>query len=290
MAGWLYRNLKAFAAEVIVCAPRRNAYIAKDGDKDDAIDAEKLNDLYRGGLLRVVHQNDSSEQAAKKQLVGMYHDRVKHRVAEGARLLAFGKRWGLLLTSGMLKESNAKENLRQRFEVAQVPGSLTETVLALWDGYELATSHEESLHEQLCKMVSGNVMMRRVAELPGYGPVRSATTLVSYWETPWRFKSKPALFKYNGIGLRRQTSGEGYEHRHVEQACNHQLRNVVIGAAETAIKQKENIFCRRYGQWIQRGFSLKNARRNVARDMVACIWGMWKTDMAFDPGLIPELF
>jgi len=161
-------------------------------------------------------------------------------------------------------------------------------VLALWDDYELATSHEESLHKRLCKMACDNPMMRRVAELPGYGVVRAAT-LVAYWETPWRFKSKPALFKYNGIGLRREKSGDGYEYIRVEQACNHQLRNVVIGAAETAIKQKENIFSRRYGRWIQKGLSLKNARRNVARDMVACIWGMWKTDTAFDPDLIPEL-
>jgi len=54
MAGWLYRNLVAFANEIVVCDPRRNAHIAKDGDKDDAIDAEKLNNLYRSGHLRVV--------------------------------------------------------------------------------------------------------------------------------------------------------------------------------------------------------------------------------------------
>jgi len=181
IAGWLYRNLKAFADEIIVCDPRRNAYIAKDGDKDDAIDAEKLNDLYRFGKLRVVHQSDSSEQAAKKQLVGMYHHRVVHRVAEGSRLLALGKRWGLLLTSGMLMESNARENLRQRFESAMVPVVMIAAALELWDGYERAVAQEESLYMQLCKMVRENQMMRRVAELPGYGPIRSAT-LVTYWE------------------------------------------------------------------------------------------------------------
>jgi len=288
IAGWLYRSLKPFADEIIVCDPRRNAYIAKDGDKDDTIDAQKLNDLYRSGHLRIVHQNDSSEQAACKQLVGIYHHRVGHRVAEGSRLLALGKRWGVMLTSGMLMESNARKNLQERFEAAKVPAGMIAAALELWDGYELAVSQEESRYKQLCQMVRDNPMMRRVAELPGYGPVRSAT-LVAYWQTPWRFKSKPALFKYNGIGLRRQSSGDGYEYLRVEQACNHQLRNVVIGAAETAIKQKENIFARRYGQWIQNGLSPKNARRNVARDMAACIWGMWKTNTAFDPDRIPEL-
>jgi hypothetical protein len=32
-----------------VCNPRRNHLIAKEGEKDDPIDAEKLAQLYRGG-------------------------------------------------------------------------------------------------------------------------------------------------------------------------------------------------------------------------------------------------
>src|SRR5216684_1372224 len=75
--------------------PRRVAFVAKDGDKDDPIDAEKLNDLYRSGYLRTVHQLDESKKAAAKQVIGMYHDRVKHRVAEGNVLLALCRRWGV---------------------------------------------------------------------------------------------------------------------------------------------------------------------------------------------------
>jgi len=289
MAGWLYRNLTGVADEIIVCDPRRNAYVAKDGDKDDAIDAEKLNNLYRSGHLRVVHQSDSSDHAARKQLVGMYHSRVACRIAEGSRLLALGKRWGLMLTSAMLTASNARENLRERFESAAVPADLITGALELWDGYRLLVQQEESLHEKLCQMVKANVMMRRIEEgILGYGPVRAAT-LVTYWETPWRFKSKSALFKYNGIGLHRARSGDGYEHLCVEQACNRLLRNVVIGGAQTAIEHKENVFAWRNAQWIRKGLSPKNARRNVARDQVTSICGMWKTNTAFDPSLIPEL-
>jgi transposase len=288
IAGWLYRGLKDLVDEIVVCDPKRNAHIARDGDKDDPIDAEKLNHLYRSGHLRKVHQSDSKDQAANKQLVGMYHNRVSHRTAEGSRLLALGKRWGLLLTSSMLMETNARENLRKRFEQAQVPASMIGVALDLWDGYELAVKHEEALHQNLCRMVKDNLVMRRTAELPGYGPVRSAT-LITYWETPWRFKSKSALFKYNGIGLVRKKSGDGYEFIRVEQECNRLLRCVVIGAAQHAINQKENLFAKRHARWIQKGLSPGNARRNVARDQVATIWGMWKTNTAFDPSLLPEM-
>jgi len=219
----------------------------------------------------------------------MYHSRVKRRMAEGLRLLALGKRWGLMLTSGMLMASEARLSLRERFESAVIPVDLITALLNLWDGYEQLVSQEESLYERLCQMVKGNVTMRRIdADILGYGPVR-AQALVAYWETPWRFKSKAALFKYNGIGLRRERSGEGYEHRSVEQSCNRLLRNVAIGGAKTAIEQKENVFARRYAHWIRKGLSPKNARRNVARDQIAAIWGMWKTNTAFDSSLIPEL-
>ena len=42
LADWLARNLSEHVKEVFVCEPRRNRLIAKDGDKDDDIDAEKL--------------------------------------------------------------------------------------------------------------------------------------------------------------------------------------------------------------------------------------------------------
>ena len=127
----------------------------------------------------------------------------------------------------------------------------------------------------------------RVAELPGYGPVRAAT-LISYLDTPWRFKSKCALWKYVGIGLRREKSGQGPAILCVEQACNRLLRNVVIGAAQHAIAQKQNVFAQRYAAWLRAGLSTRNARRNVARDQVTAVWGMWKSDRAFDPKMIRD--
>ena len=42
LADWLYRNLSPKVDEMIVCDPHRNALIAKDGDKSDALDWRKL--------------------------------------------------------------------------------------------------------------------------------------------------------------------------------------------------------------------------------------------------------
>jgi hypothetical protein len=40
LADWLARELRVNVDELIVCVPRRNHWIAHDGDKDDPIDAK----------------------------------------------------------------------------------------------------------------------------------------------------------------------------------------------------------------------------------------------------------
>lgn len=287
LAGWLYRHLKSSADQTIVCDPRRNSYVSKDGDKDDPIDADKLNDLYRGGFLRAVHQKDTAEKAAIKQVIGLYHDRVGRRVAEALQLIALGKRWGLLLRKADLDANDAQNALAQQFTAAKAPSAVLSLVEDLLGGYRQFVTQETRLYKEVCDLAKADKVMKRVTDLPGYGPIRSAT-LICYLDTPWRFRSKSALWKYVGIGLRRQSSGGGAEIINVEQQCSRLLRNMVIGAARSAIEQKENVFARRYQRWVKAGLSPRNACRTLARDQVTAIWGMWKSDTAFDPGLLAE--
>src|ERR1700736_4809831 len=57
-AGWLYDLLKPHVAQVIVCNPRKNALL-KAGNKNDRVDARKLSDLLRAGLLTPVYHGES---------------------------------------------------------------------------------------------------------------------------------------------------------------------------------------------------------------------------------------
>ena len=52
-AAWLYQLLRAYAAEVVVCDPRRNKLLS-EGSKGDKTDARKLAELLRTGLIRPV--------------------------------------------------------------------------------------------------------------------------------------------------------------------------------------------------------------------------------------------
>jgi hypothetical protein len=59
--GWLYDLLKPHVAELIVCDPRKNALL-RGGSKNDKVDARKLSELLRAGLLSPVYHGDWGTQ------------------------------------------------------------------------------------------------------------------------------------------------------------------------------------------------------------------------------------
>src|ERR1019366_880705 len=57
-AAWLYDLLQPQVQQVLVCNPRRNALL-KEGSKSDKVDAHKLAELLRTGMLRPVYHGEN---------------------------------------------------------------------------------------------------------------------------------------------------------------------------------------------------------------------------------------
>jgi hypothetical protein len=57
-AAWLYDLLQPQVQDVVVCNPRRNSLL-KEGSKSDKVDARKLADLLRTGMLRPVYHGEN---------------------------------------------------------------------------------------------------------------------------------------------------------------------------------------------------------------------------------------
>ena len=64
-AAWLYDLLKPHVTKVVVCNPRKNALL-KAGNKSDRIDARKLAELLRGGLLSAVYHGETGLRTLKE--------------------------------------------------------------------------------------------------------------------------------------------------------------------------------------------------------------------------------
>jgi hypothetical protein len=65
-AAWLYDVLKPHVQEIVVCNPRRNALL-KEGSKNDRVDARKLSELLRAGLLRAVYHGENGLRTLKER-------------------------------------------------------------------------------------------------------------------------------------------------------------------------------------------------------------------------------
>ncbi len=83
-ASWLYDLLKPQVQEVLVCDPRRNALL-KEGNKSDKIDARKLADLLRTGMLRPVYHGEHGLRTLRElgrsyQSLGQDLNRVMNRI------------------------------------------------------------------------------------------------------------------------------------------------------------------------------------------------------------------
>jgi len=280
LADWLSRELRDRVDELVVCEPRRNHWIARDGDKDDPIDSRKLADLYRGGYLKVVHQPGSLKRSLLKQQVGLYHDRVRERVRQGNQLVALYRRHGVFVRAADLVDDS-----EWQLQLRRLPQScaLHQGLQRVRDVFLLMLLQEDSLREELIGLARNEEPVRRFQELPGFAWIR-AVTFYAYIDTPWRFPSKSALWRYSGIGLERRHSGAGPVRTRLSRQGNRRLKDVLLGAAKSAIAQADNPFADKYQHWTQEaGLPASHARRNVARCLATVLWSLWKTGQKYNP-------
>jgi transposase len=280
LADWLFRNLSEDADEVLVCEPRRNRLIAKDSDKDDPIDAEKLAHLYRGGYLKRVHHSGSLDRAIFKQHVAGYHDAVRLRVARANRIIAQFRHHGVFVREADFSQEEGRGKLLGRLPVSEL---LREDMACLLMIYDAMRDQEEVFREGVIGEARRIEPVRRFEKVPGVKWIR-ASTFYAYVDTPWRFRGKSALWKYMGIGLERKHSGSGPVRVQVSGQFNRPLKDMILGAATTAIVRGNNPFADQHQRWLNEGgLSARIARRNVARSLAATLWGMWKNGNEYRP-------
>ncbi len=287
MSGWLYRNLNDKLDQFISSDPRRNKLIASDGDKDDKIDAGKLASLLRGGFLRAIHHSDDYSRAELKQWVNLYHDRVRDAVQGINKIRARCRMHGIKITRAALRDPASRADWLQKIN----QNALANQLRMLWIGYDATVQQVKLAKRQLSTLSKKHNIISQWSKLPGIGLIR-ATTIFAYLDTPWRFKKKNKLWKYCGVGLQRTTSGTDKKGKpkparlKLPWAVNRALKNVVLGAALSAINQKNNAFRDYYERMVQDGIITSNARHAVARKMLTVMWGMWKTNSRFDEKMI----
>ncbi len=103
-AAWLHDLLKPHVAKVVVCDPRKNSLL-KAGNKNDRIDARKLADLFRSGLLSSVYHGENGVRTLR-ELARSYLTISKDLARVMTRVKAIYRSWGIPCTG---KQANGSD-------------------------------------------------------------------------------------------------------------------------------------------------------------------------------------
>src|SRR3989442_6839610 len=92
-AAWLYDLLLPHVTKVVVCDPRKNVLL-KSGNKNDRVDARKLAELLRCGLLSPVYHGETGVRTLK-ELARSYLTITKDLTRLMNRLKALYRSWAI---------------------------------------------------------------------------------------------------------------------------------------------------------------------------------------------------
>src|ERR1700757_2874599 len=181
-AAWLYDLLHPQVARVLVCDPRRNALL-KEGSKSDKVDARKLADLLRTGMLRPVYHGEHGLRTLRElgrsyQTLGQDLNRVMNRIK------ALYRGWSIPCAGTQVYAPRYREEWLQKIEHAGVRRR-AELLYQQLDGLAESRKHKAA---------------KLLRQIPCIGPIRAAR-LIALMQTPQRFRSKRQLWTYSGLGI-----------------------------------------------------------------------------------------
>ena len=285
-SAWLYDLLVGRVAQLVVCNPRRNALL-KAGNKSDTIDARKLAELLRAGLLSPVYHGQNST-AAVKQLGRSYAALTEDTTRIMARLKALYRSQAIACAGQKPYGAHREEWLAQLAE-----SGLQRRARRLYRELDLLQQLRREARRDLileCRKHSETKLLRTV---PWLGPIRVAL-LIGRVQTPHRFRSKRQFWAYCGLALETRSSADyqmvnGQLERRKKPVFirglnlnhNHDLKNLFKSAATTA-SGSNGPFRPFYENLLIKGMKPELARLTLARKIAAITLHVWKKGEPFD--------
>jgi transposase len=286
-AAWLYDVLVRRVAKLVVCNPRKNALL-KAGNKSDVIDARKLAELLRAGLLSPVYQGQRST-AAVKQLARSYAALTEDTTRTMGRLKALYRSQAIACAG---KKPYGTRHRAEYLAQLREPG-LQRRAQRLYQQLDLLQQlRREARHDLLleCRKHRESQLLRSI---PWLGPIRTAL-LIARVQTPHRFRSKRQFWAYCGLALETRSSADyqmvkGEPRRRNKPVFirglnlnhNHDLKNLFKSAATTASGSR-GVFGSFYQNLLLKGMKPELARLTLARKIAAITLHIWKKGEPFD--------
>ncbi len=191
-AHWLYVELKDSVDKIIICNPSRNRLL-EEGAKTDKIDAGKLCQLLRAGLLKEVYHSDNENNYRIRKLVSAYDDLIIAKVRVKNQYSAIYRSIGLKKTE---KEQYDKKDKVMNF--------ILENQIAVM---KTLNEEQEKFEAIFKETVKNNPVIKEIKKISGFGDIQSVKAYGIIIEAN-RFKNKYRLWCYSGLVKNKRESGK----------------------------------------------------------------------------------
>ena len=285
-AAWLYDLIKPLVAELIVCDPRQNHFL-KSGNKADRVDACKLAQLLRAGLLNPVYHGENSTRTLK-ELAHLYDCLVSDTTRVMNRIKALYRSRGIACPG---RDVYYTRNRDQWLAKLTDPGIRTRAQFL----------YDELDHLRVLRRDSKNAMLREarrhhafkiLLRVPVLGSIRVAQIIASVG-SPFRFRTKRQFWTYCGLAVVTRSSddyrfNEGRLERRSRSVAtrglnhnyNRRLKRVFKAAALDGVSREP--FRKHYQRLTAKGTRGELARLTLARKIAAVALAVWKKGEQFD--------
>jgi transposase len=186
--------LKPHVQEVLVCNTRRNALL-KERSKNDRIDARKLSERLRGGLLRAVSHGDHGLRTLR-ELAHSYEVVSKDLRRVMNRIKAICRSWGIACAGAQVYTRRHREQWLQKINEAGV----RRRAELFYEQLDALQTLRRTARRELFAESRKHAAVKLLRQIPFIGPLRAAQ-LLALMHTPYRFPSKRQLWTCSGLAV-----------------------------------------------------------------------------------------
>lgn len=262
---WLYTELKDYVDDILICDPCRNSLLG-EGPKTDKIDAAKLVQLLRAGLMKEVYHS-TDKFIYLRRMVSGYEDLVK----AGVRLK--NQRYSLLRICG--KNGCEKNAIRLSSKDEQY-------VLDCLDRQIQNYKQEKKGYiKEFERLARKYPEIRHQKSIPGIGLI-NAVKIVARVVSPYRFAGKGHYLSYSGLIKHEQISGGRSYGKKNPRYCR--MMKCVYKSGVVAAIGRNNPINDYYEYLInEKGYPEYNARNKACRRIAIISYGVFKSGNKYKP-------
>jgi transposase len=253
------------------------------------VDARKLAELLRSGMLRAVYHGENGLRTLRElgrsyQTIGKDLTRVMNR------LKAVYRGWGIPCAGTRVYAARYREEWLSKLPQAGVRRR-AELLYQQLDGLQALRREVRSEFLAESRKHKAAKLLRQI---PCIGPIRAAR-LIALMQTPHRFRSKRQLWTYSGLGIEThdsaqyryvggqvQRSKKPQQIRGLNQNHNHEMKEIFKSTA-TRASCGTGPFHDFYQALLVNGMKPEMARLTLARKIAAITLTLWKKGERFDP-------